>query len=155
MLAPPNAVQRWGNGKVSSSAQHLIALTNLYAMPADYLLDDTQKRVSHHETEKSPVSAGGGRRDPEKGNMMTESLSDFNPEDYGVQQASDGWPWLVGDGNVTLHWVTEPTGSDHFVIGRGDSIMNVSRLRGLQAVIGKALRYRTALERIAEEHGDE
>lgn len=92
---------------------------------------------------------------------MTESLSDFNPEDYGVQQASDGWLWPVGDGNVTLHWVTEPTGSDHFVIGRGNSIMNVSRLRGLRAVIGKALRYRralrlrTALERIAEEHGDE
>lgn len=36
---------------------------------------------------------------------MTESLFDFNPEDYGAQQASDGWLWPVGDGNVTLHWV--------------------------------------------------
>lgn len=92
---------------------------------------------------------------------MTESLSDFNPEDYGAQQASDGWLWPVGDGNVILHWVTEPTGSDQFVIGRSDSIMNVSRLRGCGLSSAGALRYRralrfrTALERIAEEHGDE
>lgn len=89
----------------------------------------THKNVFLITRQKSPF-VSRGRRDSEKGNMMTESLSDFNPEDYGAQQASDGWLWPVGDGNVILHWVTEPTGSDQFVIGRSDSIMNVSRLRG-------------------------